>query len=188
MWAAGIALVLFCGAGIAAMMGWMPLPMSRPPDVPAGMERVPATKMGPAQPNGAPRARSSYEPRSEPVMGPSAARVPMKCTDCGVIESTREVSARAETSGLGAIGGAVVGGVLGNQVGSGRGQEIATVVGAVGGVIAGNEIEKRVLATKTYEITVRLDDGSVRVLNQAAAPSWRSGDRIRIVEGAIQAP
>jgi outer membrane lipoprotein SlyB len=76
--------------------------------------------------------------------------------------------------------------VLGNQVGSGSGKQIATVVGAVGGVIAGNEIEKRVKSTRSYEVTVRLDDGSSRVLTQSAAPSWRAGDRVRIVDGALQ--
>ena len=187
MWAAGIAIVLFCGAGVAAMMGWIPLSASRTSDLPAGMERVPATQMGPAQPATAPRARSSYEPRTEPVLGANAPRVPLKCTECGAIESTREVSVRGETTGLGAVGGAVVGGVLGNQVGSGRGQDVATIVGAVGGVIAGNEIEKRVKARKSYEVTVRLDDGSSRVLTQAEAPAWRMGERVRIVEGEIRA-
>jgi outer membrane lipoprotein SlyB len=187
MWAAGVAVILFCGVGTAAMMGWIPMTLSRTPDaVPAATERVPVTQMGSTQPAAAPRARSSYEPRTEPVMAAAAPRVPMKCTDCGVIESTREVSTRGEASGLGAVGGAVVGGVLGNQVGSGSGKQIATVVGAVGGVIAGNEIEKRVKATKSYEVTVRFDDGSSRVLTQSAAPSWGAGDRVRIVDGALQ--
>lgn len=37
--------------------------------------------------------------------------------------------------------GAVVGGLLGNQVGGGRGKTLATVAGAVGGGYAGNRIE-----------------------------------------------
>lgn len=39
--------------------------------------------------------------------------------------------------------GAVVGGLLGNQVGDGRGRTLATIAGAVGGAYAGNEIAKR---------------------------------------------
>ena len=43
-----------------------------------------------------------------------------------------------------AIGvGAVVGGVLGNQVGSGDGKTLATILGAVGGGYIGNEIAKK---------------------------------------------
>lgn len=39
--------------------------------------------------------------------------------------------------------GAVVGGLLGNQVGGGNGKTLATVAGAVGGGYLGNEIAKR---------------------------------------------
>jgi outer membrane lipoprotein SlyB len=56
----------------------------------------------------------------------------------------------------------------------------------VGGAVAGNEIEKRVRSTKSYEITVRMEDGSSRVLNQASAPSWREGDKVKVVNGVIQ--
>jgi uncharacterized protein YcfJ len=43
--------------------------------------------------------------------------------------------------GIGA--GAVIGGLLGNQVGSGRGRTLATVAGAIGGGMLGNEVQKR---------------------------------------------
>jgi outer membrane lipoprotein SlyB len=104
-----------------------------------------------------------------------------------VIESTRKVSSKGEGSGIGAVGGAVVGGLLGNQVGAGRGNTVATAIGAVGGAMAGNEVEKRVKATQSYEVTVRLDDGSRRVISEANAPAWHAGDRVKIVGGAIRA-
>lgn len=109
-----------------------------------------------------------------------------RCAECGVIQSVREVATKGAGSGIGAVGGAVVGGLLGHQVGSGRGQDIATVVGAVGGVVAGNEIEKRVKSGKSYEITVRFEDGSSRVINEANAPTWRTGDRVKVINGVIQ--
>lgn len=109
-----------------------------------------------------------------------------KCTDCGRIESVQEVVTRGEGSGVGAVGGAVVGGVVGHQVGSGRGQDLATVAGAVGGAVAGNEIEKRVKSTKSYAITVRLDDGSSRVFYEASPPTWRPGDQVKVTNGTIQ--
>lgn len=103
-----------------------------------------------------------------------------------MVQSVREIETKGEGSGLGAAGGAVVGGVLGHQIGGGRGQDIATVVGAVGGAVAGNEIEKRVKSDKSYEISIRFEDGSSRVVNEAGATSWRSGDRVRVVNGVIQ--
>lgn len=109
-----------------------------------------------------------------------------KCTDCGRIESVREIVTRGEGSGVGVVGGAVVGGALGHQVGSGRGQDLATVAGAVGGAVAGNEIEKRVKSTRSYAITVRLDDGSSRMINETSPPTWRPGDQVRLTNGTIQ--
>ncbi|MDQ1922713.1 glycine zipper 2TM domain-containing protein [Massilia pseudoviolaceinigra] len=43
--------------------------------------------------------------------------------------------------GIGA--GAVIGGLLGNQIGGGRGKKLATVAGAIGGGFLGNEIANR---------------------------------------------
>jgi uncharacterized protein YcfJ len=39
--------------------------------------------------------------------------------------------------------GALIGGILGNQVGSGNGRKLATVAGAIGGGMLGNEIANR---------------------------------------------
>jgi outer membrane lipoprotein SlyB len=176
-WVAGIALILFCAAGIAAIMGWIPTSIG------GGSTVEPPAKKA-AQPV-AKTAQPAAKAKTPPAQVASSAPV-ANCTTCGVIESVREIAAKGEGSGLGAAGGAVVGGLLGHQVGGGSGKQIATVVGAVGGAVAGNEVEKRVKATKSYDITVRLDDGSTRVINETNPPSWRSGDRVRIVDGTIR--
>lgn len=49
----------------------------------------------------------------------------------------------AQNSPLGIGVGAVVGGLIGNQIGGGSGRTLATVAGAVGGGYIGNEIAKR---------------------------------------------
>ena len=108
------------------------------------------------------------------------------CAECGVVESVREIDAKGLGTGLGAVGGGVLGGLLGNQVGAGRGKDVMTVVGVVGGAVAGNEVEKRVKATKSYEVTVRLNDGSSRVISEASLPAWRPGDKVKIIDGAIR--
>lgn len=116
----------------------------------------------------------------------SSNSAPARCVNCGQIELVREIVTRGQGSGLGAVGGAVVGGAVGNQVGAGRGRDLATVAGAVGGAVAGNEIEKRSKSTKSYEITVRLNDGSSRVVSETNPPMWRPGDRVKINNGMIQ--
>jgi outer membrane lipoprotein SlyB len=36
-----------------------------------------------------------------------------------------------------------------------------------------------------YRITVRMDDGSTRIITQDATPDFRSGDRVNLTSGAI---
>jgi outer membrane lipoprotein SlyB len=197
-WIAGIAVTVFSVAGIAAIMGWIPTSSSGPTESIA----VPPQTMAPAKPASGTNTASAQARRDEArEQAREAARrdeareararaqaqvAQARCAECGVIESVREIATKGTGSGIGAVGGAVVGGVLGHQVGGGRGQDIATVVGAVGGAVAGNEIEKRVKAEKSFDITVRFEDGSSRVINQASAPSWRIGDRVKVINGVIQ--
>ncbi len=186
IWIAGIALTLFCAVGIAALMGWIPNSMGGPSDK-AAVGQQSANRAAPV-------AAKAHTAMGLTVPSQRAARAhtaPLlasaaTCAHCGVIESVREVAAKGQASGLGAVGGAVVGGLLGNQAGAGRGKDVMTVIGAVGGAVAGNEVEKRVKASKSYELTVRLNDGSSRVISVAGLPAWRIGDKVKVVNGAIQ--
>ena len=108
------------------------------------------------------------------------------CANCGNIESIRTITTRAQGSGLGAAGGAILGGLLGTQVGGGHGRQLATVAGAVGGAVVGNQVEGNMKANHSYEIRVRLDDGKVRTFHQHGVPQWHTGDRVRIVKGSLR--
>ncbi|MGZ5198585.1 MAG: glycine zipper 2TM domain-containing protein [Telluria sp.] len=130
-----------------------------------------------------------YEPpvRSAPATQLAANdRADHWCGNCGNIESIRTITSRARGSGLGAAGGAVLGGLLGNQVGSGNGRSLATVAGAVGGAVIGNQVEGNMHAVHSYEIRVRLDDGTLRTFHQSSAPAWHTGERVRIVKGRLR--
>lgn len=107
------------------------------------------------------------------------------CRDCGTIESVREIAQEGQGSGLGAIAGGVLGGLLGNQIGGGSGRKVATVAGVVGGAYAGHTVEKKTRSTQQYEITVRLDDGSLRTINETEKPAWHTGDRVRVSNDRI---
>jgi outer membrane lipoprotein SlyB len=109
------------------------------------------------------------------------------CRDCGTVEGIREVKQRGDGSGIGAVAGGVAGAVLGRNVGNGRGRTIATVVGALGGALAGHQVEKHVRTNTAYEVSVRMEDGSVRTVTETAQPTWRSGDKVRIENGRIAA-
>lgn len=79
----------------------------------------------------------------------------------GKVTDVREVQVKGQGSGVGVVAGAVVGGLLGNQIGKGSGNTIATVGGAVAGGFAGNEVEKNVKKSTRFKTTVQFEDGSV---------------------------
>ena len=95
------------------------------------------------------------------------------CRNCGVVQSVTTVQRQGQAKGIAgtpvtpgmAIGG-VVGGLLGNQVGHGNGRAAATVVGAAGGAYAGNAIEKNRTRYTAYVMHVRMQDGSMRTIEQ----------------------
>ncbi len=106
------------------------------------------------------------------------------CATCGTVEGVTPITRKGQGTGLGAVGGAVLGGVVGHQVGSGRGNDLATVVGAVGGGVLGHQAERSLKKTTVYQVRVRMDDGSVRTIEQASAPAvgakvTMDGNRIR---------
>ena len=153
----------------------------------AGAEYAPA----PA-PQYAPAERGPAEPAPAPKVTHQSTKVASNetgsnwCNNCGNIESIRQIKTRAQGSGVGAAGGAILGGLLGNQLGGGHGRQLATVAGAVGGAVVGNQVEGNMKADVSYEIRVRLDDGTLRTFHQHSAPPWRTGDRVRIVKGALR--
>ena len=105
------------------------------------------------------------------------------CTRCGTIEAVTPFTRQGQASGVGMVGGAVVGGVLGNQVGKGSGRAVATVLGAAGGGWAGNTIEKNMKKTTAYSVRVRMQDGTSRVIEQSAAPMV--GSKVTVDGGTL---
>jgi len=58
----------------------------------------------------------------------------------------------------------LLGGLVGHQIGQGRGNTAATIVGAAGGAYAGHQVEKNAKRTLHYDVTVRMDDGTLRTI------------------------
>lgn len=128
---------------------------------------------------------------------PMGSSVPVTTTDnanaasgYGVIQSIDIIQSSGVQGpggiGLGTVAGAVVGGVLGNQVGSGTGRTAATVAGAAGGAYAGNRMERNSRAAdEAYRITVRMENGTTQTLTQKTQPNLQTGERVRLVNGAI---
>lgn len=132
----------------------------------------------------APQPAPLLEPLPAPQIVPQPAPPP---GNLGTVESVREIAQPGEGHGLGAVAGGVAGAVVGKQFGNGSGKKLMTLLGAAGGAYAGHQAEKQLRATRRWEISVRLDDGSTRTVSFEYEPSWRSGDRVRLVEGRLQA-
>jgi outer membrane lipoprotein SlyB len=108
------------------------------------------------------------------------------CHDCGRVESVQAVQSQADPSGVGVVGGAVVGGLLGNQVGGGTGRTLATIAGAVGGGYAGNDVEIRTRTATTLQVWVRLVEGQFRYFRYNSEAYLREVDRVRVIDGYLQ--
>jgi hypothetical protein len=78
-----------------------------------------------------------------------------RCAECGVIESTRVVEDSADRHGANASGRIAVC----NKSGIGRN------------------------AVRKHEITVRLKDGSLRVITDAKPAKWKRGEAVTIIAG-----
>lgn len=108
------------------------------------------------------------------------------CMSCGTVESVREVATQGQGTGLGAVAGGVTGAIIGKQFGHGSGKTAMTILGAAGGAFAGHKIEEKVRSSQRWDVTVRLDDGSTRTVTLEQQPAWRSGDRVRVVNGVLE--
>ena len=101
----------------------------------------------------------------------------------GEVRAIEPIRERPPGTGKGAVIGGVLGAVVGNQFGHGTGRAALTVAGAAGGAVAGNNVErninKRVIG---YRVSVRMDNGRNRTIEQPRLDGVRVGDRV-VVEG-----
>jgi outer membrane lipoprotein SlyB len=114
------------------------------------------------------------------VAGGAAAQ---SCTDCGVVQRMSYVEEKGQGSGVGMVAGGVLGGVLGHQIGSGRGNTVATIAGAGVGAYAGNEIEKNQKKKSYWAVTIRMDNGATRNFTYSSKPAVHEGERVKLVDG-----
>lgn len=86
--------------------------------------------------------------------------------------------------GLGAIIGAVAGGVLGYQIGNGTGRDVASVAGTLVGAYAGNKVQNHYASPRAGQhVLVLLDNGVSVGITQPVNSALAMGDRVR-VEGS----
>ncbi|AJY40851.1 glycine zipper 2TM domain-containing protein [Burkholderia humptydooensis] len=107
------------------------------------------------------------------------------CASCGTVAAIVPVRTAGTSSGIGAIGGAAAGGLVGNQFGRGNGRTAMTILGALGGGLAGNAVEKQVRSETDYQVQVQMQDGSTRTFTYHNPPPFGQGQRVRIENGTL---
>jgi outer membrane lipoprotein SlyB len=201
--AAAVSLVVFSAVGVAAITGLIPVSKGSVKDeAPLAVVEAPAPASAPVtaprpvkkkavhsapKPLPAPAAAPApvaYEPVAQ---APQVVEIPKPVVEPGVlgtVQAVREVVQNGSGNGIGAVAGGAVGGVLGHQLK--HDSKLVTLVGAAAGAFIGNEAQKRQNATKHWELTVHLDDGSTQTIQSKAAPFWHQGDRVRLLDGKLQ--
>lgn len=107
----------------------------------------------------------------------------------GQVDTVRNITqsqmVESEQSGWKTLGGAVLGGLLGNQFGGGHGREIATAVGALAGAAAVQHYQSggSLVESKLVELLIRSDQDKLINVIQDFDPAmvFAQGDKVRIL-------
>jgi hypothetical protein len=97
----------------------------------------------------------------------TAASAGSRCGYCGVVEKVREISNAGPRYAVSTVAG-------------GRDQVIVMLLSALGGTRAAT------VRARIYEVSVRMDDGSIRAVRDAGMPQWKTGDRVKVVKGRVE--
>ncbi|MGB5132114.1 MAG: glycine zipper 2TM domain-containing protein [Steroidobacteraceae bacterium] len=112
-----------------------------------------------------------------------------QCDRCGTIERIEKVRLRDQHQdiGAGAVLGAIIGGVAGNQINTRDHQTAAIAAGAVAGGVIGHEIQKNNSKQKNgYQFDVRLEDGRWAQVTQLEKRGLRVGNFVMVRDHELQ--
>lgn len=103
----------------------------------------------------------------------------------GTLVSVRPVKIQNQggSNMIGTLGGAVLGGFLGNTIGGGSGRSLATAAGVVAGGVAGDQIGEAAGRTDGLELEIKTDQKeNVVVVQKLGTTKFRPGQRVRMAQ------
>ncbi|NIG88021.1 glycine zipper 2TM domain-containing protein [Serratia symbiotica] len=103
----------------------------------------------------------------------------------GTLVSVRPVKIQNQggSNMIGTLGGAVLGGFLGNTIGGGSGRSLATAAGVVAGGVAGDQIGGAAGRTDGLELEIKTDQKeNVVVVQKLGTTKFRPGQRVRMAQ------
>ncbi|OZB68853.1 MAG: hypothetical protein B7X30_15055 [Thiomonas sp. 13-64-67] len=105
----------------------------------------------------------------------------VQSVELGTVLAVHPVIIAGQSSGAGAIGGALAGGAIGHQIGGGTGQKLATIAGALAGLMGGQTLEGAAAKENGLLVTVKLDSGQLLAITQAADVQLTIGERVQVL-------
>ena len=100
----------------------------------------------------------------------------------GVIVSVRDVSIKGTQSGVGAVSGAVAGGLAGSKVST---ESTISAIGAIGGAVVGGVVgtkaEELIMQDKASEFIIQPDVGEPFTFTQVNEEELKVGERVLII-------
>ncbi|MGP1952800.1 MAG: glycine zipper 2TM domain-containing protein [Arsenophonus sp. ET-KM2-MAG3] len=85
---------------------------------------------------------------------------------------------------IGALGGAILGGLFGNTVGGGKGNTFATAAGAIAGGLTGQNIQIAFNKKKGIKLEIKLNNNRIiSVIQKGDLNSFYNGQRVSIIIG-----
>ncbi|AXV65039.1 MULTISPECIES: glycine zipper 2TM domain-containing protein [Pseudoalteromonas] len=115
--------------------------------------------------------------------------VPVQQVLFGSVQSVRNITeqelVKDQTNGWKTFGGALLGGVVGNQFGGGSGRTVATILGSmIGGSIAHNRQQSsRYIEYQLVELMIQVESGEqyMVVQDKDSRMIFNQGDKVRLV-------
>lgn len=89
------------------------------------------------------------------------------CHFCGIVEQIREVKLSPPDYSV-------------SSIAAGRNEAIVMLLSALSGATVTDG------PTKIYEVSVRMDDGSIRAVRGGRVPAWKLGERVKIVKNQVE--
>jgi outer membrane lipoprotein SlyB len=115
------------------------------------------------------------------VVSPYDAQRMSSVQDATVL-SVRPVTLQGRDTGVGTVGGAVIGGIAGSNVGGPRTGGIVGIVGAIAGGLIGNAVERDATRQNAVEILVQLKNGDRRaVIQGVGTDAFATGDPVIMI-------
>jgi outer membrane lipoprotein SlyB len=122
-------------------------------------------------------------PAAAPPKEVAGVKLATICNACAVVTGVKRETRKGDASGVGAVGGAVAGGVIGNKT---TDSTVGTVGGAAVGGLLGHQIEKQVKKHKVYATSVTLKDGTVKKFDTEVDPKWKAGTVVEVANGQLK--